>query len=116
MSTNPKIDPEADPDSEREAAFLRRLATQLGVDELGEEALAKALGFDQLSEQALVKSLGLDQLTDAKLDDWFVALMSGPSGEQPPKQATTVTQVDPAQAEQRAPSNRLALPPQKRRR
>ncbi len=51
----------SDPDSELEAAFLRRLAKQLGVAEVSEEALATALG--------------LDELTDAKLDRWFVVTM-----------------------------------------
>ena len=51
----------SDPDAETEAGFLRRLADQLGVEELSEEALAK--------------SLGIDGLTDEYLDRWFAALV-----------------------------------------
>jgi hypothetical protein len=100
MSTNPKIDL----DAEREAAFLRRLAKQLGVDELSDEALAK--------------SLGLDAFTDEKLDDWFVAAMRRwvhDSDEPAPQQASKVVQTDPPRAEAQPVSNRVALPPARRR-
>jgi hypothetical protein len=99
MSTKPKIDP----DAEREAVFLRRLAKQLGVDELSEEALAK--------------SLGLDAFTDEKLDDWFVAAMHRlhDCDEPAPPQAGKVVQTDRAGPSQ-PPSNRLALPPRAKRR
>lgn len=102
MSTNPKVDL----DAEQEAAFLRRLAKQLGVDELSEEALAK--------------SLGLDAFTDEKLDDWFVAAMHRwvhDSDEPAPEQAAKVVQTDRPEPSQPAPAGgRRALPPRRKRR
>ena len=86
MSTA-KIDPEA----EMEAAFLRLLAKQLGVDELSEEALAKSLGFDSL--------------TDEKLDEWFVAMVVRRAREP----SERVVQTDPTRAQ--PVSSRVLLPP-----
>lgn len=72
MSTA-KTDPDA------EVAFLRRLANQLGVDEL--------------SEQALAKSLGIDGLTDEKLEQWFAELVHRRAHERD-EPAPTVVQTD----------------------
>ena len=64
-----------------EVAFLRRLAKQLGVDELSEEALAKSLGFDAL--------------TDEKLDEWFLAMVDRRVRD-PRKSGERVMQTEPA--------------------
>lgn len=79
-----------------EAAFLRRLAKQLGVDELSEEALAKSLGFDSL--------------TDEKLDEWFAAMVVRRASE-PGESNERVVQTNSARPSSRPLSNRILLPP-----
>lgn len=83
------------------AAFMREFAKDLGVEEVTSEALAK--------------SLGLDELTPEKLDAWFLREVLGVDLDEPTEPPARVVQVD--RDERRAgPSNRLALPPARRRR
>ena len=79
-----------DPDAEREAAFLRRLANQLGVDELSEEALAKSLAIDGLTDEYLVR--------------WLASMMQ--PDEPPSSQAATVVQTDPGRDRPPLPASR----------
>jgi|SRR5690606_2396866 len=98
--------PKTDPAATLEARFLRRLARQLGVDELSEETLAKSLGFDAL--------------TDEKLEAWFGATLrrwADEMGERPPPRAERVVQTEPGRSERARPeSDQLALPTRDARR